>query len=213
MSMLVNAAERSVHRRIRARDRKFLEMVFTRLSERLKAHEERIALSEERLATLFTTALITREIARLTTDRDKLLALRNETINSAMPSAPDEDLRQIYISMTATLTGLHLRIFGFLTKPELFGAPVGSWRALEDFVGDGPIETHTWDIIRRYVPGAPDSETIQHCLIDLVNQGVVAYQGEGVLPGFMFPLPTNFGWGFYSFIIDEDAADELPIAR
>lgn len=214
LGMIVNAFDLTVHRIWREKERRYFTSVIARLVERLDQHDERIdRLSAERAEGFLVAAVTTGDIAHTTTDPHKLLVLRNEAINSAMANAPSANLREIFFAMTRSLTGLHLCIFLFLAKPEKFGAPVPSWRELEHLTGDGPWETHTWDIIKTYVSGAPDNETIQHCLTDLVNQGVVAYKAEGALPGFMFPIPTNFGWSFYSFIIDEDAADELPLQR
>jgi len=124
-----------------------------------------------------------------------------------MPGAPEDDLRQIYIAMTANLTGLHLRIFGFLAQPQLFGVPLESWRELEQYIGDGPWETRTWDIVQKYVSGTPEREVIQHCFADLVSHGVVAYRGNP-LHGITFPFPTNFGWTFYSFITVADGQEQ-----
>ena len=209
LSLLGDVLDRGVQQWIRQRDREYMLEVVTYFQRRIDNHEERLKqITRERVEAFRMSLLATTEIARTNSDRSKQMILRNETINSAMPSGPDEDRRQIYIALTAALPAPTLRIFRFLAKPDLHGVPVASWRELETFNGDGPWETHTWDIVQQHVDGAPERDVVQHCFDELVRSGLVEYPGGGALPGITFPRVTNLGWDFYSFTINEDEENE-----
>ena len=64
--------------------------------------------------TFVTTFLHASQAAIRNHQREKREALRNAVLNSALPSAPDDDLQMIFLNYVDTFTSWHLRIMRFL---------------------------------------------------------------------------------------------------
>jgi hypothetical protein len=52
-----------------------------------------------------------------TSQREKIEALRNAVLNSALPAAPDQDIQQLYFALIDNLTPTHLRLLTLLDNP------------------------------------------------------------------------------------------------
>lgn len=80
-----------------------------------------------------TTTLHATQAAIRSHQEEKLEALRNAVLNSALPNPPEEDLQQIFITMIDELTSWHLRILKLFKNPR---ASVGerSFGAQEDLL-------------------------------------------------------------------------------
>lgn len=67
-----------------------------------------------------TTVLHATSVAIRNHQKEKLEALRNAVINSALPNPPEEDLQLMFINFIDFLTPWHLRILSFLHHPSKF---------------------------------------------------------------------------------------------
>jgi hypothetical protein len=77
-------------------------------------------LTPEKLAedpAFITVALQASQIALRNHQKEKLDALRNAVINSALPSAPEENLRIVFLRLIDQYTEWHIRILCYLDDP------------------------------------------------------------------------------------------------
>jgi len=65
-----------------------------------------------------TTVAHASQIAVLNHKKEKLEALRNAVLNTALQNAPDDDLQVIFLGYIDTFTEWHLRILKFLDDPQ-----------------------------------------------------------------------------------------------
>lgn len=69
----------------------------------------------------FITAVVhASQIAIRTHQREKLNALKNALLNSALPNSPDDDLKLIFLDYVNSATEWHLRILNFLDDPSRY---------------------------------------------------------------------------------------------
>ncbi len=103
-----------------------------RRTEWLRALGERLKLLEAQVAgfkleslrnneTFITTALHASQAAIRNHQQEKLEALRNSVLNSALPNPIEEDLQLIFIDYIDSLTPLHLKVLRFLDDPKDWG--------------------------------------------------------------------------------------------
>lgn len=85
---------------------------FESIAKRLKALETTLESLGENPA-FVTTALQATLIALRTHQEEKLEALRNAVVNSAIGQAPGDDLRAVFLSFVDAFTPTHLRILRF----------------------------------------------------------------------------------------------------
>lgn len=64
-----------------------------------------------------SVALQATQIAYRSHQDEKLTALRNAVFNSALPGAPDDDLKSIFLRLIEEFTPWHLRLLGLLDNP------------------------------------------------------------------------------------------------
>jgi hypothetical protein len=75
--------------------------------------------------TFITMTLQATQVALRNHQEEKLEALRNAVVNSAMPSAPDDDLQSMFLNIVDAMTPWHLRILKFFDEPrELVGRSI-----------------------------------------------------------------------------------------
>jgi hypothetical protein len=78
-----------------------------------------------------STLLHAQRIAMQTHHQEKLGALRNAIVNSALPRSPHEDLQLMFINFIDSFTPWHLRILSLLNDPRIVlrqkGIPPPSW--------------------------------------------------------------------------------------
>jgi hypothetical protein len=60
-------------------------------------------------------------LATLTNEQEKVDAFRNAVVNTALPNAPDEEMRELFLTMAASLTARHLRLLNCLFHPREYG--------------------------------------------------------------------------------------------
>lgn len=90
------------------------------IAEALRVLEEKDRTCVERLASndAFIDVLLQASSAALrTSNREKLVALRNAVVNSALPSPPEESRQHMFVQWVDTLTVWHLRILRLLANP------------------------------------------------------------------------------------------------
>lgn len=97
------------------------EQWFTDLAEAVDELQDRLdgfdpaALAENEA---FVDAVVTAtRIVDRTSQREKIEVLRNAVLNSALPSAPDEDVQQLYFRLIDDLTPTHTRLLTLLNDP------------------------------------------------------------------------------------------------
>ena len=77
-------------------------------------------LTTEKLATnetFITVAMQASQMAVRNHQKEKLGALRNAVLNSALPNPPQEDEQMIFLRLVDQLTPWHLRVLGLFTDP------------------------------------------------------------------------------------------------
>lgn len=91
------------------------------LAEGLVGVQEQVEeLSLERLSeneAFVTVVLKASHLAMRSHQQEKLEALRNAVLNSALPNAPEDDLQLIFLDLVDTLTAWHLRILRLFDNP------------------------------------------------------------------------------------------------
>lgn len=91
-----------------------LAEVVTELQRRVEG------LTAEKLATnetFITVAMQASQMAVRNHQKEKLQALRNAVLNSALPNPPQEDEQMIFLRLIDQLTPWHLRVLGLLNNP------------------------------------------------------------------------------------------------
>lgn len=94
------------------------------LNKVVTAHGHKLeGLAPEKLAqneAFVTTLLHAVQAATRSHQKEKLNALRNAVLNSALPSAPDEDMQLIFINLLDSMTASHLKLLLFLDDPKSY---------------------------------------------------------------------------------------------
>lgn len=100
------------------RKQAWLEM----LAEAVSSLQEKVeGLTPEKLAqneVFITVSLQASQIAIRNHQKEKLQALRNAVMNSALPNPPEEDQQIIFLRFIDQLTPWHLRVLALLDGPE-----------------------------------------------------------------------------------------------
>jgi hypothetical protein len=83
---------------------------------------ENITIDELKASQPFvSTMLQATQIAARSHQEEKIAALRNAVLNSALPSAPEDALQQMFLSYIDAFTEWHLRILMFFHNPQKWG--------------------------------------------------------------------------------------------
>lgn len=97
------------------------------VAEALRILEQQNKIIFEELSqneTFINSVLHASQAAMRTNRKEKLKALRNAVVNSALPNSPDDDTQQIFLNLVDTFTQLHLKILKFLKNPPQGGIPL-----------------------------------------------------------------------------------------
>ena len=138
--------------------------VVTELQERVND------LTAEKLASneaFVTMAMQATQIAIRNHRNEKLEALRNAVLNSALPNSPEEDEQQVFIRLIDQLTPWHLSLLAVLNNPVLW-------------MEHNQVQNPNWGM-------GGVSTVIEHCLPNLLgkrdayDQLVRELQTEGLL--------------------------------
>jgi hypothetical protein len=89
-------------------------------------------------------------LSTLTNEQDKVNGYKNAVINTALPDAPDEEMRELFLSMAATLTARHLRLLNRLFRPREYG--IDAVNSADFHVIGGGIGG-AFKVIQQHVPG------------------------------------------------------------
>lgn len=141
-------------------------------------------LTAEKLAAneaFVTVAMQASQMAIRNHQKEKLQALRNAVLNSALPNPPQEDEQMIFLRLIDQLTPWHLRVLGLFNNP------------VEWMIGNG-IAYPSWGM-------GGVSTVIEHCFPDLrgqrdtYDQIVRDLQMEGLVKQGQFLHLTMTGHG------------------
>lgn len=85
-----------------------------------------------------TTVMHAYQMAIRNHQKEKLEALRNAILNSALPNPPEEDLQLMFLNFVDLFTTWHFRILMFLNKPIVWAEKHGVRfpPTLEDYLGE-----------------------------------------------------------------------------
>jgi hypothetical protein len=138
----------------------------------------------------------TDRIAATTHQPEKLLILRHALMNVALNKPPDDDRRQVYISLIDQLTVAHILVLDFLRT----GFPKGitPWDKA-DFPRHGTRDYNA--AIQLQYPSLRDQDNlIQFILTDLRNRGLATVQPNTLYPAVGVSPITNMGIDFLIFV-------------
>jgi hypothetical protein len=168
-------------------------------SKRVTSDLERLHIKVEDLSeTFFGTMTYASWLATLTNEQDRVDAYENAVVNSALPNAPDVEMRELFLSTAASLTARHLRLLNCLFHPEEYGIDAHDYR---DFHIAGMEVGGTFELMRRHITGLDRADILNHCLDDLISQGLVRYPMQGQDARTMGnPHPTELAHEFMAFI-------------
>lgn len=177
-------------------------------------------LSAEDLAQneAFTTAFLhASQVAMRSHQKEKLRALRNAVLNSAMKNAPEEDLQLIFLGFVDTLTPLHIRVLKFVDEPEIKirtnNIEIPDWRTTGK-------ELEFYQFIYYVFPELrSDNGIYRHILSELSNKGLTdagnlnnselgSFYAQYNVASF-FLVITSLGKQFLSFIASPIEGDDL----
>ena len=112
------------------------------IAEGLKELEEKVeGFKIEKLEKndiFITTVMHATQVAIRNHQKEKLEALRNAILNSALPNPPEEDLQLMFLNFVDLFTTWHFRILMFLNKPIAWAEKQGVRfpHTLEDSLGE-----------------------------------------------------------------------------
>jgi len=146
----------------------------------------------------WSTLLYAVDVARRTHQQEKREALKNAVLNAAKPTAPEDDVQHIFVTMVDDLTPLHLRLLDFILNPRKYGVDVKDWRGLQTV---NPKLYGVWEVIEQNVAGSSRRDLIDLCFSDMVSRGLLRHStAPPALRGPLLPGPTNLALEFMSFI-------------
>lgn len=173
----------------------------TAIASAVEELQERVeGITPESLAqdeSFITVALHASQIALRNHQTEKLAALRNAVQNSALSSAPEDDLKLMFVDLVDTLTPWHLRILKLVSDPPAWFAERGiPWPALM-MGGFSSVLEAAFPELR----GRRDFYTLLGR--DLYTRGLTGIDGFSGLvsgPGLRERRTTAFGAQFLGFI-------------
>jgi hypothetical protein len=171
------------------------------IAEGLLALEEKVDGFEiENLSNepeFITTVMHASQIAVRNHQRDKLDALRNAVLNTAVHNAPEEDIQLMFLEFIDVLTPWHLRILRFFQNPS-------------DWAKNNNLQYPNWEIgrpltfLRHAFPELTGREDFYELLIkDLFNRGLLQSPNlneEMAAEGLLMSRTTSFGNRFIAYI-------------
>ena len=142
-----------------------------------------------------TVALQASQVAMCNHRPEKLRALRNAVLNSALPSAPSEDVQMVFLRLVDELTPLHLRLLAFLDSP-------GELMQCNEVVVE--VSESLCGVIEVCFPELAGQRNLYFQLVkDLQNRGLVAagsYLQTGMSgQGLRAPRTSDLGRRFLKY--------------
>lgn len=177
------------------RREKWMESIATGLIEQEKKDEN---FSIENLAQnpLFITIVSHATYVAIRNHEDeKLLALKNAVINTALTSSPDEDIFLMFLDFVDSLTPWHLKILKFLHNPQ----------DVLDKLGKGKpsySSASLLTIIQYVFPELKGRDDFLHQICrDLYNRGLIVTDSFGTgVSDFLVQRTSKLGNQFIDFI-------------
>ena len=175
---------------------------FNDLAAKVNKLEEQVGDFEQLTSKdAFMDALTTAaQIADRTSRAEKLEALRNAVINSAMPDAPDVDTQQLLFDMIDRFTPTHVRMLKLLSDPPDWFGRYGIARpnisgAKTAIIEAGmPELADRRDLIDRYAGALTGA--------GLINQSLTGMMTEN---GLWAAATTPLGAEFLAFVTDPES--------
>lgn len=145
----------------------------------------------------FTTLMHASSAALKNHEKEKLEALRNAVINSALPDAPDDTMQQIFLNLIDSCTSWHIVLLKLFQSPVEWARNSGhkfpSW-------GSGGIST----VIENAYPVLQGQRDLYHLVWqDLYRSGLINTDSVGAtmtVTGMLAKRTTPIGDCFVEFI-------------
>ena len=187
--------------------RKFASEKQTEFNNAVADELERLHIKADELAAQFYATLSHVDwLVTMTNEPEKIEAFRNIMLNTALPNPPEAEMRELFLSMVAALTGRHIRLLNSLNHPKMYGIDAVN---SHDFHVLGGEMGGAFKVIREHVPGFEREDILNRCINDLVSQGLVYYQEQGQDARLMGnPRTTDLGLEFVAFITAPKALSE-----
>jgi hypothetical protein len=180
------------------RSEEFAEDVADDLFEANQDHKLTIEQIQQVIASeQFNSALLqARLIATRTHQEEKLEALRNAILNTALGTEPDDDRQAMFLSLIDRLQPAHLRILKTFQYPPARGS-YGQWQPQTI---QNPGTPTRW--IKEFVSGLKDEDAnfIRMLITDLYNTGLAFIAPDAQNMPNDSRLITGLGSGFLTFI-------------
>jgi hypothetical protein len=163
------------------------------IKERVKRTEEQLQDNEAFVSTIATAY----SMASRTAEPEKLSAIKRSVVSSALESAPEEAVQQMYLSTLAGMTSIHLRLLPYFKTLSYF--KVKSFNTSHHRVQESYFEH-----VMPFVPENTPRAFIERATRDLQAWGVIAIPAGAPQtmsgPNFITMMLTDFGNGLVEFI-------------
>jgi hypothetical protein len=178
---------------------------FTQLAEGVDELQKRFdGFDPESLADIeqFLDAVVTatRPVDR-SSQREKIEALWNAVLNSALSTAPDHDVQQLYLGLIDDLTPTHLRLLTLLNDPPAWFNERPQLQRPQF-----SISSNRAQLINAAMPDLAEKgqQVIERFYAALTDSGLVNGQLHGMMTadGAWQSVTTEFAAGFLNFIRD-----------
>ncbi len=171
------------------------------ITEAINELYEKGVVTEQDLGTnekFFTTLVHASSVALKNHQEEKLEALKNATLNSALPTSPDDSVQQLFLNIVDTCTVWHIKLLELFAGPEAWARERGhrfpSWSMSASITA----------VIESAYPGLAGQRIFYELIWkDLYRQGLINTEG---IAGMMTPSgalakrTTDFGDKFMGFI-------------
>jgi hypothetical protein len=164
------------------------------------------ALSQNEM--FITTVMHASQAAIRNHQIEKIVALRNAVLNSALPNPPEEDIQLIFLNFVDTFTPCHLRILAFFDDPQEWGQSNNITYPNWTMGPPSAVLEHTFPELR----GRRDF--YDQIVRDLYSRGLMSIESlhtSATLRGMFESLTTTLGEKFINFItspIENDGEKE-----
>ncbi len=204
---------------------KRLNDFLSEVTEELKELEQKVEnFKIEDLAkneSFLTTLIHAYELVIRTHQEEKLEALRNAVLNSALPNAPEDDIKIIFLKLIESFTVTHIKLLKFFSESKSEGwiydlaenIDHNFYFADSDSQDNISIKIMTFDFnkVLEYVfPDFIENNLLYHyTLKDLISQemliadssaGTLSYVNIIPINGYIEPQVQPFGKQFIKFI-------------
>ena len=147
-----------------------------------------------------TTVLHATNTAITNHHEEKLKALRNAVINSALPNPPEEDLQLMFINFIDSLTPWHLRVLSLLHNPRIYMDKNAIKRPSFSQAGLRSMIIHVFPDLKT------QADLLNQIIRDLYSRGLIQSDSIGTLlseGGYLDPQTTQLGRQFIAFITSD----------